>query len=76
MRQLILALPLAAFACAPGEPEPELQSGSFTMLTYNVAGLPDGLNDDQNPEVNIPQMAPHLNPYDLVVVQEDFSYHL
>ncbi len=48
--------------------------GSFSMLTYNVAGLPQGLNDDQFPERNIPQISPLLNTYDLVVVQEDFSY--
>lgn len=44
------------------------------MLTYNVAGLPQGLNDDQFPVQNIPQVSPKLNAYDLVVVQEDFSY--
>ncbi len=44
------------------------------MLTYNVAGLPQGLNDDQFPVQNIPQISAKLNAYDLVVVQEDFSY--
>ncbi|HEY1099496.1 MAG TPA: hypothetical protein VGF99_11235 [Myxococcota bacterium] len=47
---------------------------AVSMLTYNVAGLPQGLNDDQFPEQNIPQVSPKLNAYELVVVQEDFSY--
>jgi len=52
----------------------EERSGSFQALTYNVAGLPQGINDDQFPEQNIPQISPLLNEYDLVVVQEDFAY--
>jgi hypothetical protein len=49
-------------------------AAEVSMLTYNVAGLPQGLNDDQFPEQNIPQISPLLNAYDLVVVQEDFVY--
>lgn len=59
-------------ACPTTEAPPT--SGSFTALTYNVAGLPDGLNDDQHPETNIPKISPKLNAYELVLVQEDFAY--
>lgn len=50
------------------------QQGQFEALTYNVAGLPQGISGS-NPETNIPQISPLLNAYDLVLVQEDFSYH-
>ena len=48
--------------------------GEFTLLTYNVAGLPDFISKS-NPEEFIPQISPLLNGYDLVLVQEDFAYH-
>ncbi len=51
-----------------------LDSGSFSLLTYNVAGLPQGLSGS-NPTVNIPQISPLLNSYDMVLVQEDFAYN-
>ncbi len=53
---------------------PTPQSGSFEALTYNVAGLPEGLSSS-NPEIYMPQISPLLNSYDLVLVQEDFTYH-
>ena len=49
-------------------------SGSFSVLTYNVAGLPQGISGG-NPTVNTPLISPLLNPFDLVYVQEDFSFH-
>lgn len=54
-----------------GQPAP---AGEFSLLTYNVAGLPQGVSSS-NPEVNIPRISPLLNAYDLVLVQEDFYYH-
>lgn len=48
--------------------------GDFTVLTYNVAGLPEGISGS-NPVENIPLISPLLNEYDLVIVQEDFYYH-
>lgn len=49
-------------------------SGEFTLLTYNVAGLPQGISSG-NPGKNIPLMSPLLNRYNLVLVQEDFAFH-
>ncbi len=48
--------------------------GTATVLTYNVAGLPQGISSS-NPQVNIPIISPLLNAYDLVLAQEDFWYH-
>lgn len=50
------------------------QQGVLGVLTYNVAGLPQGLSGS-NPLSNMPQISPLLNDYDLVLVQEDFAYH-
>lgn len=48
--------------------------GRFTLLTYNVAGLPE-MFSPSNPSRNIPLVSPLLNRYDVALVQEDFSYH-
>ena len=48
--------------------------GTLLVLTYNVAGLPD-LISGSDPLVNTPLISPLLNDFELVLVQEDFSYH-
>ncbi|GGW20200.1 hypothetical protein GCM10018980_44740 [Streptomyces capoamus] len=48
--------------------------GSFSVLTYNVAGLPEGLSSS-HPATNTPLISPRLAGYDIVNVQEDFNYH-
>jgi len=48
-------------------------SGRFTLLTYNVAGLPQWFSPT-TPRANIPRVSPLLNAYDVALVQEDFSY--
>lgn len=52
----------------------ELNQGTFSLLTYNVAGLPEGISGGQ-PATNTRLISPKLNPFDVVLVQEDFSYH-
>lgn len=47
---------------------------SLSVLTYNVAGLPDFISGS-NPAKNTIRISPLLNDYDLVLVQEDFIYH-
>ncbi|MEZ6183766.1 MAG: hypothetical protein R3F62_02015 [Planctomycetota bacterium] len=47
--------------------------GQLEVLTYNVAGLPQGISGS-NPAVNTTQISPKLNAYELVLVQEDFFY--
>lgn len=51
-----------------------LAQGTIKFLTYNVAGLPQVISQ-VHPQRNTPLISPLLNPYDLVVVQEDFWYH-
>jgi hypothetical protein len=48
--------------------------GTVHVLSYNVAGLPQGLSGS-NPAVNTVQISPKLNSYQLVLAQEDFIYH-
>ncbi len=56
-----------------GPPTPKA-SGSFHAITYNVAGLPEGLSAS-HPATNMPLISPKLNPFELVFTQEDFAYH-
>jgi hypothetical protein len=69
-RPLLAALLLALGPAGSAQADPF----SLTVLTYNVAGLPEGISGS-SPSVNHPQISPLLNAYDLVLVQEDFVYH-
>lgn len=51
-----------------------VDAGSFTLLTYNVAGLPNIISPSY-PATNTPIISPLLNHYDVAMVQEDFYYH-
>lgn len=73
-----LALPaIAAAECLPTEADSraasESRSGTFSVLTYNVAGLPQGISESQ-PLHNMPIISSRLNDFDLVLTQEDFYY--
>lgn len=48
-------------------------SGTFTLLSYNVAGLPQEVSKE-SPSTNIPLISPLLDPFDLVLTQEDFDW--
>ncbi|MGW5470702.1 jacalin-like lectin [Streptomyces chartreusis] len=65
---------LTATAATPVTAAPAAGSGSFDVLTYNIAGLPLDLGDS-DPETNTPLIGQRLAPYDIVNVQEDFNYH-
>lgn len=64
-----------AAACSSDGDEGARGSGTsaveLTALTYNVAGLPEGLSGSE-PATNMPMISPLLNDYDLVLVQEDW----
>ncbi|OAH11144.1 jacalin-like lectin [Streptomyces jeddahensis] len=79
MRRLIgtlaaAALALTGLATTGSTPAAAATSGSFNVLTYNIAGLPLGLGDS-DPETNTPLIGQRLGPYGIVNVQEDFNYH-
>ena len=63
-------LPAAVVPAAAAPPS----SGTFSVLSYNVAGLPEGLSSG-NPKANTPIIGQRIRPYDIVHVQEDFNYH-
>ena len=48
-------------------------SGEIDVLSYNVAGLPQEISTE-NPETNIPLISPLLEPFDIVLTQEDFDW--
>lgn len=49
-------------------------SGSFNILSYNVAGLPSVLSSS-DPDTNTPLISPRLKPYNVIHVEEDFNSH-
>ncbi|KAI5814925.1 Endonuclease/exonuclease/phosphatase [Pyronema omphalodes] len=49
-------------------------SGSFDILTYNIAGLPEPLSGS-DPVNNTPLISQRIGNFSIVHVQEDFAYH-
>ncbi|AUG81817.1 endonuclease [Kitasatospora sp. MMS16-BH015] len=50
--------------------------GSFSVLTYNVAGLPQVLSSaSTDRQSSTTAIGSRVAPYDVVNVQEDFNYH-
>lgn len=67
--------PDAAPTQDPADAAPQVTAqGTFSLLIYNVAGLPQGISGS-DPAQNTSLISPLLNQYDWVAVQEDFSYH-
>ncbi|WP_406102320.1 jacalin-like lectin [Streptomyces canus] len=51
-------------------------SGSFSVLSYNVAGLPEAVSSASTPrESSTTAIGQRIAPYDIVHVEEDFNYH-
>jgi endonuclease/exonuclease/phosphatase family metal-dependent hydrolase len=73
MRGRLAALVLCLSAHATAEPSQRPRQGRFNVVTYNVAGLPEGLSQ-VHPVQNLPLIGAALNRYDLVFVQEDYAY--
>ena len=74
----VVATTLAAVAVVvlPTTPAVAVESGTFTALTYNIAGLPEGLSSAPTPrESATTAIGQRLGPVDIVHVQEDFNYH-
>ncbi|WP_199044527.1 hypothetical protein [Glycomyces salinus] len=74
LRALAATLPLVVIGLAAPASAQEPENGSFSVLSYNIAGLPAFLQDG-DPETNTPIIGSRLDPYDIVHAQEDFNYH-
>ncbi|WP_328835617.1 jacalin-like lectin [Streptomyces europaeiscabiei] len=82
MRRLLTCLAAAALTCggfvtnASPAVAADPASGSFSALTYNVAGLPEILSSASTPrESSTTEIGRRIAPYDIVHVEEDFNYH-
>ncbi|WP_460061814.1 jacalin-like lectin [Streptomyces sp. YKOK-I1] len=80
MRRLLASL--AATAAVLGglavaaPPAAAADSGTFSVLSYNVAGLPEALSSAPTPrQSSTTTIGERIAPYDIVHVQEDFNYH-
>jgi hypothetical protein len=62
-----------ALAISRAGPGPR-QHGYIDALTYNIAGLPEGVSE-AHPASSSGQISPLLNAFDVVFLQEDFCYH-
>ncbi len=66
-----VGVPVAAAPAAAAAP-----SGTFDVLTYNIAGLPEGLSSAGTPRASsTTAIGQRLSAYEIVNVQEDFNYH-
>lgn len=69
-RAAVMTVMLSAAAAA------DAASGSFSALTYNVAGLPEVFSSaDSDRQSATEQISCYVNEFDIVNVQEDFNYH-
>ncbi|MEV0182089.1 jacalin-like lectin [Streptomyces sp. NPDC050625] len=80
MRRLVACLAAAVAALGglttAATPAAAAGSGTFSVLTYNVAGLPESLSSASTPrDTSTTEIGRRIAPYDIVNVQEDFSYH-
>lgn len=71
---LVLVLIFMCGYAQPALAETTETSGTFRVMTYNVAGLPAILSEG-NPSENTEQIGRLMKDYDIVAVQEDFHYH-
>lgn len=55
---------------------PLLNEGEFSVITYNIAGLPELISSAMTERSSsIKEIGRRVNPFDIVHVQEDFNYN-
>jgi endonuclease/exonuclease/phosphatase (EEP) superfamily protein YafD len=69
-----VAAPGTVSAVAAPATASAVAAGSFSVLTYNIAGLPEPISGS-DPDNNTGPIGQRINAYDIVNVQEDFNYH-
>ncbi|KUO19517.1 jacalin-like lectin [Streptomyces dysideae] len=80
MRRLLACLAAVAAALggltAAAPSAAAADSGAFSVLSYNVAGLPEAISSAPTPrESATAEIGRRIAPYDIVHAQEDFNYH-
>lgn len=71
-----IAAMVAALIAVPASPAAAASSGTFKVLSYNVAGLPDVLSSaDTDRATSTTAIGQRIGGYDVIQVQEDFNYH-
>ncbi|UIR57079.1 endonuclease/exonuclease/phosphatase family protein [Sphingobacterium sp. SRCM116780] len=52
------------------------KAGNFSMITYNIAGLPQGISAAKTERsTSIEVIGARLNDFDIINIQEDFNYN-
>jgi hypothetical protein len=74
MSPRLLRASLSILLLAAPAPAGAQTNGSFSTLTYNVAGLLEPFSGG-NPAVNTPIISCLIRAFHIVQVQEDFNYH-
>lgn len=55
---------------------PDVTSGNFSIITYNIAGLPQVISSAKtNRATSIATIGSLVNDFDIVHIQEDFNYN-
>ena len=77
MRRLLTILAVTAITSAGLTAHAaETGSGAFSVLSYNIAGLPEAISSAPTPRApSTTAIGQRLGGYDVVHVQEDFNYH-
>jgi hypothetical protein len=72
----LLTVAGSAVAVAVAAPAALAAGGSFSVLSYNVAGLPEAISSAPTPRgPATSEIGRRIAGYDLVHLQEDFNYH-
>ncbi|MDX6740396.1 jacalin-like lectin [Actinocorallia sp. A-T 12471] len=79
VRRGLLAVPLLLLSCLTAlavHSPAAAQGGSFDVLTYNVAGLPEIISSAVTPrKAAHTAIGQRIGPYEIANLQEDFNYH-
>lgn len=70
---LLALITLGVGSGVAGAPAAGTTERSLRVVTYNVAGLPEGISGSR-PVRNLPQIGARLHEFDLALIQEDFAY--
>ena len=69
----VVTILIAVAACSGDDGDSAEPAERFRVLTYNVAGLPQEISSE-NPREHLPLISPLLEPFDVVLTQEDFDW--